>query len=247
MTAKDEDEHARRAREVEDRIRQADKKRDDGGGEVDLAKERLPGSNEGSPLDKILSTLDACAKAMDSMSSRLDALEATRKKDDESKKSDDDDDGDMEKGKNPGEAREVDAGATRRHALADAQTRIDAVALRFGQRSDGPLHGESVRAYRTRQLRRYQKYSPMYKVADLDSIADEAVFTGVEEKIFADAIAAADSPDSIPVGTLRIRSRTTDSGHRINEFFGAPQAWMDRFAGNRRYVTRINPKGGSSE
>jgi hypothetical protein len=251
-----DDPKAARAAELQKAIEEHDKRKADAN--VDLAKESGGGGGSGEHLDKMLSRLDDCIKAFDSMSSRLDALEARRPKDDDARKRDDayekrDDESDEEyherierlqrQGRSPGEAVPVVADAARRHALADAQTRVDAVALRFGQRSDAPLHGETVRAYRKRQLRRYQKYSPMYKLADLDSITDEQVFSGVEERIFADACAAADSPDSIQRGTLRMRTKVTDSGHRVNEFFGEPQAWMDRFGGSRRYVTKINPRG----
>jgi hypothetical protein len=231
------------------------RKKDDA--EIDLAKERASGGNGGEQLDKFLTAMDAMSKKLDSAFERMDALEAHHKKVADKKKRDDDDDDHhddeteeqreerlLREGRSSGEARPVVADAARRHALADAQTRVDAVAQRFGQRSDAPLHGESVRAYRTRQLRRYQKFSPMYKAADLDTINDEAVFSGVEERIYADACAAADSPDSIAPGTLRMRTRVTESGHRINEFFGSPNAWMDRFAANRRYVVRLNTKWG---
>jgi hypothetical protein len=249
----DADEHERRAREVEDMIKKADEK-------VDLGRERASGDNGSEHLDKLLTALDVMGKRLDDAFKRMDDMEKAKRDDDSRRKvdaekakrdddhdhddDDDDDERDQEKGKAPGEARPVVADAARRHALADAQTRVDAVAQRFGQRSDAPLHGESVRAYRTRQLRRYQKFSPMYKAADLDTINDEAVFSGVEERIYADACAAADSPDSIAPGTLRMRTRVTESGHRINEFFGSPNAWMDRFAANRRYVVRLNTKWG---
>ncbi len=144
-----------------------------------------------------------------------------------------------------GEARPVvaDADVMRRHALADAQAQADACAASWGQRADAPLAGESVRAYRCRQLRRYQRYSPMYKQADLDSIADEAVFRGVEEKIYTDACLAADSPDSVPAGTLRMVTKRMPSGHIENTFIGSPHAWMGQFAyGRSRFVTAINPK-----
>jgi hypothetical protein len=237
-----------RAAEIQKAIEDADKrKRDDAN--VDLAKERASGGTEGTPLDKMLATLDRCATAMDSMSSRLDALEKhrddTHRKRDDDRKRDDETESEYQErmnGRSPGEAKQVvaDSAATR-HALLDAQSRVDQVALRFGQRADLPLHGETLRDYRRRQLRRYQRFSPQYKAADLDSISDEQVWNGVEERIFADACAAADSSD-IPPGTLRMRTRVTESGHRINEFYGSCNSWMDRFGGNRHFVRAINPR-----
>src|SRR4029077_4887883 len=113
----------------------------------------------------------------------------------------------------------------------------------WGMRAPAPLYGERLAAYRTRLMRPLQKHSKEYAKSDLDLLPrDEAIFGATERAIYADAVAASSSPDSVPPGTLRMRTRVTESGHRINEFHGSPNAWMDRFAANRRYVTRINTK-----
>ncbi len=259
-----EDEHEKRAREVEEAIRKADKrKRDDQN--VDLATERGSGGDSGKELDKLLSGLHTkladCVTKLDVMSSRLDAMEEKTRKDDKARHKDDGD-GDLEETEEKrklreegeaereerremGGARQVvaDSDVTRRHKLADAQARADACAATWGQRADPPLSGEGLRAYRCRQLRRYQKWSPQYKAADLDSITDEAVFGPIEAQIYADAIAAASLPDSVPDGTLRPVSRRLPGGHTEITFVGKPHAWMSQFAqGRSRFVTKINPK-----
>jgi hypothetical protein len=259
-----EEDKAKRAQEIDRAIREADERRrgkkDDAN--VDLGTERAAGGSSGQELDKLLSGLHTkladCVTMLDSMSSRLDAMEEKTGKDDKARHKDD---GDLEETEEKRKLREegeaereerwemggarpvvADADVKRRHALADAQARADEVASRFGQRADAPLAGEGLRAYRCRQLRRYQRFSPQYSKSDLDTISDEAVFNGVESKIYSDACLAADSPDSVPAGQLRMVTKRMPSGHVENRFIGTPRAWMDRFAPNRRFVTAIRTK-----
>jgi hypothetical protein len=240
-----------RAREIDAAIREHDAKRA-ADANLDLGTERASGSSGGELLDKLLSKLDDCVSKMVAMSKRMDEMENThRHKDDddleeteEKRKLREEGEAEREERREMGGARPVvaDADVKRRHALADAQARADEVASRFGQRADAPLAGEGLRAYRCRQLRRYQRFSPQYSKSDLDTISDEAVFNGVESKIYSDACLAADSPDSVPAGQLRMVTRLMPSGHRENTFIGSPHAWMDRFGGNRRYVTAFRTK-----
>jgi hypothetical protein len=249
----DADEHEKRARAVEDMIKKADEK-------VDLGRERSPGENGGQHLDKMLATLDACAKAMDSMSQRLDALEAHHKDDARRKDAkkrddddhDDDDDGDdehsMEKGERPGEAKEVvaDSNPRNRAAFADAQESAEKAYLPWGTRAPAPLYGERLRDYRIRLLRPLLKHSKQFAKSDLESVTDTAAFDAVEQSVYGDSISASSAPDSVPRGQLRMITKRLPSGHTINEFVGEPQAWMDRFASNRRFVVRLNTRWGGS-
>jgi hypothetical protein len=228
-----------RAAEIQKAIDEADKRK------------RADEEASGQLLDKLLSKVDDCVSKIHLMSARMDAMEEThRHKGDDDLETEEErtlrEEGEAEREERQamGEARPVvaDADVTRRHALADAQARADEVASRFGQRADAPLSGEGLRAYRCRQLRRYQRFSPQYSKSDLDTISDEAVFNGVESKIYSDACLAADSPDSVPAGQLRMVTRLMPSGHRENTFIGSPHAWMDRFGGNRRYVTAFRTK-----
>jgi hypothetical protein len=105
------------------------------------------------------------------------------------------------------------------HNKADAQKRADAVAQAFGERAPAPMMGEATLAYRKRLLRGFQRHS-VFKDANLDTIAaDSATFANVESAIYADAVKASATPD-VPAGHRIARVRTTDSGHRITEWFG---------------------------
>jgi len=153
-----------------------------------------------------------------------------------------DDDPPQDGVREPGAARELVADSQRRHehAMADAQARGDEIAGLWGEKAPPPLSGERLQAYRCRLLRRYQRFSKEFKMADLDTIRDPSVFDGVERSIYVDARLASATPDAAP-GRLRQKTRQV-GGHTINEFYGHPSAWMSYFAGSRRYVTAINAK-----
>jgi hypothetical protein len=216
----------------------------------------------GEKLDRMLTglhaKLDDCMTKMDAMSNRMDAMEAgntknagatgdgAQKRKEASAEQPTDDElppqEDREGMREPGAARELVADSQRRHehAMADAQARADAVAGEWGEQAPPPLSGEKLQAYRCRLLRRYQRFSKEFKLADLDMIRDQSVFDGVERSIYADARLASATPDAAP-GQLRQKTRQV-GGHTINEFFGSPSVWMDQFAGNRRFVKMIDPK-----
>ena len=244
----DADEHERRAREVEAMIKKADEK-------VDLGRERAPGENGGEHLDKLLTALDVMGRRLDDAFKRMDDMEKAKRDDDDAKKrddakkakkkrDDDDDDDDMEKGESPGEAKEVvaDSNPEHRALFAEAQQRCDECAQAWGARAPAPLFQEGLRSFRIRILRPWLRHSKQFAQASLESITDPAVFDSVERSVYADGIAASYAPDSVPRGQLRMITKRLPSGHTINEFVGEPQAWMDRFAANRRYVTRVNTK-----
>lgn len=224
-----------RAAEIQKAIDEADKRK------------RADEEASGQLVDRLLSKLDDCVSKIDAMSKRMDAMEENNGKDRAGRKDDETEEEHKlceEVGLDPGEARPVvaDADVKRRHALADAQSRADACAVAWGERADPPLAGETVSAYRRRQLRRYQKYSPTYKAADLESIKDETVWNAVESQVFSDAAKAAASPDTVEPGRLRMITRRAPSGHIENTFIGSPHSWMDQFGGTRRFVTKIDPK-----
>jgi hypothetical protein len=110
-------------------------------------------------------------------------------------------------------------------------------------RAPGPLYSERLADYRVRLLRSMLKHSKTFARSDLDIIRrDPVAFAEVEKTVYADSIAASSSPDSVEPGRLRMVTKRLASGHTVNEFIGSPHAWMDRFAGARRFVTNIDPK-----
>lgn len=112
------------------------------------------------------------------------------------------------------------------------------VAQAFGD-SDGAsrwMDGESVSAYQRRLLTPYQEHSPQWKGKDLGAMSPE-VLTVAEEQIYNDAYAAASSPATVPVGTLRASVRTDDTGRKITSFQGDPEACWGPFKQQSRIVT----------
>jgi hypothetical protein len=164
------------------------------------ARKRADEDAVGVKLDKLLEFLD-------SVSSRLDAIE--------NKSRDSGDGGEM---KEPDEPQKVVADSA---SLGEIQARFDQLAAEFGERAGPPMIGETPRNYRLRLLRRFQKHSREFK-----------------ERIFADSIAAAATPE-VPEGRLVERRRTVGHGIVMYEFFGKPSAWMRQFSGQRRLVKSI--------
>ena len=249
-----EDDKTKRAAEIDKAIREHDaKKRDDEN--IDPGTERGSGSS-GQHLDKLLTALDTMGRMMDAFGTRMDALEKRRKDDDahhkddahdNSKKRDDETEGEykercMKEVGVPAEAKDPEAHAAYRDAMAQAQQRADECAQAWGMRAPAPLYGESLRSFRLRCLRPFQKHSKEFSKSNLESVTDPAAFDHLERVIFNNSVAASSSPDSVEPGRLRIVTKRLPSGHIENTFVGTPHAWMDAFGGSRRFVTRINTK-----
>jgi 8-oxo-dGTP pyrophosphatase MutT (NUDIX family) len=142
------------------------------------------------------------------------------------------------RGRLPKDRNDADAAA-----LADDQARCDSVALLFGTQAPRPLAGEERAAYRLRMLEPYKKYSPNWKAVDIQVVAvDEAALGVVEGQIYDAARLAARDPASVPAGTLRPITTRLSTGHIETKFMGSPSVWLNRHAGNRRYVEAINLK-----
>ena len=128
------------------------------------------------------------------------------------------------------------------HAMSDAQAGADDVFVALGKRAPIPLRGETVTAYRQRLATTLKTHSKNWKGVDLKTLNPEA-FAIAQQQIYADAMAAANSPDSVPAGMLMPRTRRTETGHTEITFVGSPHAWMGQFArGRSRFVTAINTK-----
>jgi hypothetical protein len=248
----DDTDKTKRAQEIDKAIKEHDARKKDSA--VDLGAERSGGSSEGVGLDKFLDALNVMGRKLDDAFARMDALEkhrddTHRKRDDDRQRDDDrkrDDETEEEyetRMREGGKAKEVVADSSHRAEFADAQTRAERAYNAWNMRSNPPLAGERLRDYRIRLLRPMQKHSKQFSKSDLDLLPrDEAIFGATEAAIYMDSVAASSSPSSVPRGQLRMIVKRLPSGHTINEFIGEPQAWMDRFGANRRYVTRINTK-----
>lgn len=104
-------------------------------------------------------------------------------------------------------------------SMADAQSKADSIYVALGQSAPRPAAGESALAYRRRTLKGLQEHSPDWKDVDLSKM-DSAALVIAEKHIRADSLVFANSPKSAPVGSLRMVRKTTEAGHRINEFVG---------------------------
>ena len=106
-----------------------------------------------------------------------------------------------------------------RNELSRAQARADSLAQMFGEDVPPPLHGEKPIEYRKRLAGKFAKHSEALKGARLDSL-DAATFHVLEERIYADAQAAARSPAKMPAGRLQAHQYQDAAGRTITEYTG---------------------------
>lgn len=127
--------------------------------------------------------------------------------------------------------------------LAEIQSRADEALIQHGKRAGRPMLGETVIAYRRRMSNELKRYSPKWKDLPLEGIRDDAFEAQIESQIYADAAIAAKTPTDIGEGELRCVPKTGPGGHRINEYYGQPSAWMDPIAGPvRQYVRNFKER-----
>lgn len=110
-------------------------------------------------------------------------------------------------------------------SMAEAQARADSVAHAFGDAAPRPLQGEDLMAYRKRLAVKFQGHSQAWKGVDLNGISDATAIGIAEKQIYADAMAAAMSPDAPEGGGLREIKSKTAAGHSVSTFVGTPGAW----------------------
>ena len=116
-----------------------------------------------------------------------------------------------------------------RNALAATRARADSVYQAVaGRPASEPLPGESPIAYRKRMADGLRKFSAKFKGEEIGGLSG-AAFDIVESQIYADAQAAAKTPEVMPKGQLRAITRN-DSGHIITEYVGDASAAWDQFA-----------------
>lgn len=126
------------------------------------------------------------------------------------------------------EARLKPVSAEDRDALARAQMRADSIAGLFGQRASPPIAGETPVEYRRRLAGDFKQHSAMFKDKALSGF-DSDVLGFAEERIYADAAAAARAPGRASGGTLIPIRSVDEAGRTITSWTGDNGAWMSVF------------------
>jgi hypothetical protein len=235
-----------KARQVQEDLDKADK------GRADKARaDAEEAAMAGEKLDKILSCLDSLGKRMDEFEKR--PVEETG-----------DGEGEIEERGDPkplgadsvrkdsADAEEIENykarnGATHKIAadsvLAEIQTDADRAATAWGKDAKHPWDGESIVAYRRRSAREHQQHSPAWKSVDLSALSGQPLRNATAQ-IFADSIAASESPESYPGTLVERHIRDPISGQKRIEFYGSPSAWTNQFKSGRQYVEKFRTGGG---
>ena len=200
---------------------------------------------------KVLAALDSISKRMDSMEANLPskpmqtAADADEVAKAEKAKSDADEAEKVEKAKADAQTKadseiraKIDAiQASLPKALADAdyaqmadcQAKADSAYSAFGKRAPAPLSGESVVNYRKRLAIGLKEHSPAWKAVDLHAIADSAVIDIAEGAIYADAMAASMNPIAMGGAGLFERITRSRAGHEISTFVGKISDFTNTF------------------
>lgn len=130
-------------------------------------------------------------------------------------------------------------------ARAATQEKLDAVFNAFGDAAPRPLTGELPKSYRLRALGKIKQHSPQWKEIDLGELPD-GVLTIAEEKIMADAQAAAMSPVDVADGTLReVTTRDRTTGRVVTNFYGK-NTFIKEMSRPPRFVRTFNLPGSAA-
>jgi hypothetical protein len=233
-----------RAKEIGEAVKAADSKRRADAEEAAMAGEKL---------DKILSSLDSLGKRMDEFEKRPVEEAGDGKGDGEIE----------EKGdpkplaadsvrKDSADAEEIENykarnGATHKIAadsvIAEIQGEADRAATAWGKDAKHPWDGETITAYRRRSAREHQQHSPAWKDVDLNALSGRPLRNATSQ-IFADSIAASESPESYPGTLVERHIRDPISGQKRIEFYGSPSAWTNQFKSGRQYVEKFRTGSG---
>jgi hypothetical protein len=118
-----------------------------------------------------------------------------------------------------------------RRALAEAQSRADAVLCMHSDQAPAPMRSEGVGAYRVRLARKLQPWSKQWSKTNLDRMFRDSPedFQNIESMIYADAASAAREPTIAAEGVLVPVPMPSRTGHQITEYRGDPLGWMQRF------------------
>ena len=105
--------------------------------------------------------------------------------------------------------------------MATVQERADSVFHAFGQRAPRPLEGETIERYRRRLATKLKTHSPDWKDVDLSAMVDNKAFSAIENRVYADALNAANHPTDLEAGTMRQITKTDPvTGQRMHSFVG---------------------------
>ena len=128
-------------------------------------------------------------------------------------------------------------------AMADAQSRADAVSRAYGETTPRPMQGESVLGYRRRLVGRFQSKSAKWGKVNLRTVTDPSLFGLIESEVMADALTAARTASDLPPTQLREIKTTSAAGHQQIEFVGRTSAWMRRSPSGLRAKLNLNHRG----
>ena len=118
--------------------------------------------------------------------------------------------------------------AEERNQIAGARHRADSVYARVGRSLPEYMPGESPSGYRKRLAHGLREFSPQLRHTNMDAVPDSAL-GAVEDRVYQDAMEAANKPAANPHGTLRPRSYIGPTGHLTTEYYGDPLSWMSAF------------------
>lgn len=113
---------------------------------------------------------------------------------------------------------------------ARAFSNAERLARALGSSAPEPAPSESSLQYRKRLANNFQGLSPDWMAVDLRPLPKNT-FERIEHKIYDDAVREAVSPTrlTIPPGKLVERITTDDTGRRIKNYFGDPEACWGAF------------------
>ena len=111
--------------------------------------------------------------------------------------------------------------------LAEIQSEAQRASDAWAKQTVHPWEGETITAYRRRTAKEHQQHSPAWKDVDLHTLSGQALRNATAQ-IYADCIAASESPASYPETLSRARYVTIPLPARSAiEFYGISQR-MDK-------------------
>ena len=128
-----------------------------------------------------------------------------------------------------------------RNELAAIKMRADSAYSAFGLSAPASTVGEKPHGYRRRLLDALKKHSAAWKSVDLSKIADPMALEIAEGQIYADAVTASTSIETIGAGKLREVSNT-DHGSTVTKYYGDSRAFLGMFM-RQPLVGKFNKQG----